>query len=68
MPEAELSSPIENEIAAHLRHVQLLGVPDLSPKGEADVGPNHPWRSDGQKAFPPEPKASVTPTFGIGKP
>lgn len=55
VPEAELSTSIENEIAAHLRHVQLLGMPDLSPKGEANVGPNHPWRSDGQKAFPPEP-------------
>jgi len=68
VPEAELSTSIENEIAAHLRHVQLLGMPDLSPEGEANVGPNHSWRSDGQKAFPPDPKASVSPTFGIGEP
>lgn len=68
MTEAELSTSIENEIAAHLRHVQLLGMPDLAPKGEANVGPNHPWRSDGRKAFTPELQASVAPTFRIGEP
>ena len=68
MFERQVSVSIEDEVAAHLRHVQLLGMPDLSAQGETYVVPNHPRWGDGPKPSPSEPKASVTPALGVGEP
>ena len=68
MPEGQLSISIEHEVAAHLRHVQLLGMPDLSAQGETYVTPNRPWWRDRQNASPPEPEAPVGAAFRIGEP
>ena len=66
--EHEFPVTIEDEVPAHLRHVQLLGMPDLSAQGKTYVAPNRPWRRDGPKPSPSEPKASVALALGIGKP
>ncbi len=68
MPECQLSISIEHEVAAHLRHIQLLGMPDLSAQGESYVAPDRPRWCDSQKPFSSEPEASIAPALGIGKP
>jgi len=68
VPESQLSISIEHEVAAYLRHVHLLGMPDLSVHGETYVAPDRPRWCDRQKPFSSEPDASITPALGIGKP
>ena len=68
MSEGEVSVSIEDEVAAHLGHVQLLGMPDLSAQRETYVAPNRPRWRDGPKPSPAQPKASVALALGIGKP
>ena len=68
MFERQVSGSIEDEITAHLGHVQLLGMPDLSAQREAHVAPNcSKWR-DGAKPSAAEPKTSVALALGIGEP
>ena len=68
VPERQLSMAIEHEIAAHLRQVQLLGMPDLSAHGETYVAPDRPRWSNGPRPSPSEPEASVAPAIRVGKP
>jgi hypothetical protein len=68
VPEGQLPISIEHEVAAHLRHVQLLGMPDLSTQSETYVAPDRPRWSDSQKPFSSEPEASIAPALGIGEP
>ncbi len=44
--EREVSIPIEDEVTAHLRQVELFRMPDPSPQDQADVTPDRAWGCD----------------------
>jgi hypothetical protein len=37
MSKGEIPPTIEYEVSAHLRHVELLGMPDLSAQGKPEI-------------------------------
>jgi hypothetical protein len=59
---------IEDEVATHLRQVELLRTPGLSSQDETDVAPHRPRRRNCYWATAPKAKMPVTDALGIGKP
>jgi hypothetical protein len=64
----QVSIPIEDEVATHLRQVELLRTPGLSPQDETDVAPDRPWWRNCHWATAPKAQMLVTDALGVGKP
>ena len=68
MSQGQVAARIEHEVAPHLRHIQLLGMPAPSSQRKKDVAPDHPRGHDGEKTFPSQAEPLVRPSLGVGKP
>src|SRR5579859_1289417 len=66
--QGEVSIPIEDEVATHLRQVQLLRTPGPSPEDETYVAPDRPWRRNCHWAAATNTQTLVAEALGIGKP
>jgi len=64
--QGQVSIPIEDEVATHLREVQLLRTPGLSPEDETDVAPDRPWRRNRHWAAATYAHTLVAEALGIG--
>jgi hypothetical protein len=68
MSKGEIPPTIEYEVSAHLRHVELLGMPDLSAQGKPDVTPDCARRRDREQPSPPKAQTLVAQAPGVGEP
>jgi hypothetical protein len=68
MSKGEIPATIEYEVSAHLRHVELLGMPDLSAQGKPDVTPDRAGRRDREQTSPSTAQTLVAQALGIGEP
>jgi hypothetical protein len=68
MTEGEISVAIEHEVTAHLRQVELLGMPDLPAQSKADVTPDRARRRNREQTSPSKTQARVALALGIGEP
>lgn len=68
MFERHVTEAIEHQIAAHLRHIPMLGMPDLSLQCETGVVPQDSGRDHGQKTPASKSQTSITLAFRIGQP
>jgi hypothetical protein len=65
MSKGEIPATIEYEVPAHLRHVELLGMPDLPAQGKADVTPDRVRRRNREWTSPPKTQTLVANAPGI---
>jgi hypothetical protein len=68
MSKGEIPPTIEYEVSAHLRHVELLGMPDLPAHGKADVTPDRARRRDREQTSPSKGQTLVAQALGVGEP
>ncbi len=68
MTESEVSLAIEYKVTAHLRPVQLLGMPDPTPQYPPDVAPNDARWCDCRQPVASGPESLVTDALRIGEP
>src|SRR5713226_780275 len=68
VPEREVSVPIEDEVTAHLRQVELLRMPDPSPQDQTDVTPHRARRRDCSNTPASRTQTVVAEALGIGEP
>ncbi len=68
MSKGEIPITIEYEVPAHLRHVELLGMPDFPPQRKTDVTPDRARRRNREKSPSSDTETVVALAFGIGEP
>src|SRR5258708_6740352 len=68
MSKGEIPITIEYEGPAHLRPVELLGMPDSPPQRKTDVTPDRARRRNREKSLSSDTETVVALAFGIGEP